>query len=87
MERRKRKNRSSVAGGREQAREQKENRRNFLGDRKASTVHDDFLFQTCERIMSFSVEWSNTMKRVVACLLLLTVLPACGVLVPNEAIL
>lgn len=37
--------------------------------------------------MSFSVEWSNTMKRVVACLLLLTVLPACGVLVPNEAIL
>jgi hypothetical protein len=32
--------------------------------------------------MSFSAEWSNTMKQVFACLLFLTALPACGVLVP-----
>ena len=32
--------------------------------------------------MSFSVDGSNTMKRVFACLIFLTALPACGVLVP-----
>jgi PDZ domain-containing protein len=93
MERRQRQNRSSVAGGRDQAGEQNQSPagpdageltagQNFLDDQNSSMSHEDVLFYACERIMSFSVEWSNTMKRVFACLLFLTALPACGVLVP-----
>ena len=95
MERRQGNNRSPVAASRDQAGEEEENRDavdaggpatrdDFLDDHDTDgpAIHDDFLFHISERIMSFSVEWSNTVKRVLACLLFVTALPACGVLVP-----